>query len=243
MRRRIAALAATGLVAAAMAAPSQPASADVCGGVGTAAVTPGLLFPVGGPLVTKTGNQLTVRWNNEHVAGAAWAFGGPGTICLPSGTPFTAGGTLQGYCGHSTGVGTSGPHLVSWTSIGPFLFLTHEVTGLAVAIPDPTIANNTCHHFGDFFGTPPPVGHLPLTGALTFIVGGLVHRANCGFFEFLTTTLTAKLPVDGTTGVLTTVPHLNAPPPIGLVDNVHLFLPPGMRVHQSWHICAGVPLL
>src|SRR5687767_5835855 len=106
MRRRFAALLAAVLAGGTLAvlAPSGPASATTaCVLVAVPAnVTPGLLYPIGAPKVTTTGDQTTVSFNNQLVF-ANWNIGNPvGTQVCTSGT-FAAAGTLLGYCGHSTG--------------------------------------------------------------------------------------------------------------------------------------------
>jgi hypothetical protein len=123
--------------------------------------------------------------------------------------------------------------------VGTLLILTHAVTGIAVAVPN-VPAGESCLHGSTVLGNELCSAGTCLgtaTGALSFIVAGLVNRTNCQV-EFLTSTLTGLTP----TGVLTTIPHIAAPEPIGLVSEVHVFLPPTIHTHQSWHICIGLPL-
>jgi hypothetical protein len=222
----------------AVLAPASPASASPCVvGLAAASVTPGLLYPVTGPLITKSGNQLRVDWNNGHTTGASWSILIPIASTCPGG--ISASGTLNGYCGHSAGTGTdTAGHLIAWTSLGGFLVLTNELTGVAHATPDPLIVNNNCLHLGSVFGTGPPKGALP-SGATRFLVSGAVWRFNCPASQ-LTTTLTGLIPPQQS--VLTTLPiHVPLFTPIGLVDNVHVSTPHGLHVHTSTHVCTGVP--
>lgn len=229
MRRKLLASLSAVLIAsvAMVLAPARPAAADVCAAPAIPAAVPaGLLGPVNPPQIELTGQQLTILFPDGYSAGVAWSL--TGGVCTGGGT-VAATGTLQGYCGHSTGTGTSGPdHLVAWTSIGTFLILTHEVTGVVSAIPDPTITGNSCIHggsvLGNTLGTPLP------SGALTFIVTGAVWRVNCTVEQLQTT-----LVLTGGVSTLTDIPHQNLPH-FGLVSNIHVTIP-GAHAHVSVHEC------
>lgn len=190
MKRRLAALLSAALVATTFAvfASAQPASADVCAGTGNASVAPGLLYPILPPTVSTGG----VTFPNGHTAPASWAFSLSPGVCAPGLGGLSASGTLQGYCGHSVGSGTdTAGHKVSWMSLGTFLILNDEVTGIAQAVPNPAIAGNSC-----------------TTGATSFIVTGAANRVNCAT-QTLTTSLITLIPG---THTLQSGFHLTTPP-------------------------------
>lgn len=237
MRRRLAALLAATLVAGALAAlaPAGPASATtaVCAGNGSASVTPGLLYPIGLPLVTLNlrtpatlGQRVIVTFNNE-LQSSSWSFN------LDTGTcpGLMASGTLKGYCGHSTGSGfTNTGHLLAWTSIGGLLLITNEVTGAVNAIPDPLNPDNSCLHAGDVTvhtdtglttQSPPPAQQLG-HGAHDFIITGGAVLAHCNASTL--PTLTTLLLTLGTVTVLDPIYHITFPL---------------LNVHVSIHACTS----
>lgn len=182
MRRRLAALLSAALVAGAMSmsAPASPASAaEVCFGVGSATVGgDGLYYPGG-------------VFGGYRVTGFHFVLDRAGA-CVPSFSGASAGGTVQGYCGHSTGSGTANnTYDFVWTSAGSVLVITGELTGVAVAFPA-VFAAQSCH-----------------TGALAFDVHGAVYASNAclqfGLTELLTTILAGVVSV-----------HTNAHPCVGL---------------------------
>jgi hypothetical protein len=110
--------------------------------------------------------------------------------------------------------------------------VTGEVTGIATAVPAPF--TGSCLHTGSVLGTPVP---FPLpSGAFAFVVTGAVTRTNC-----VAGVLTVGLMTVPPLSVLTPIPHIAFPPPVGLVDNVHVF-GPTLDIHHSSHICIGVKL-
>jgi hypothetical protein len=184
MKRFVGLLSAAMLAATvAVLAPTSTASADVCAGTGSATVgAPGLFYPV-------AGESKTLGFTFATTVGA----------CAP---PVSTGGlgatgTVQGYCGHSTGSGNDGQgHTVQWTSAGSFLVLTGEVVGVVNAVPN-AAAGQSC-----------------TSGALSFLVTGVVTRQNC-----TTKSLTAGLT------------STDLPAPAGDVG-----------VHYSVHSCVGTQL-
>lgn len=155
----LAAIAAAALVAALLVMiPAAPASADtgLCGGVGTATVGApgnGLYYPVVGPKKT-----LPFTFGGGLLGGVT-------CVTLEGGKTLTAFGTINGYCGQSYGVGVAfgnSPHRFQFISSGGVLVITGEITGLATALPDPTIAGNSCLPTGG--------------GAFSFIVAGHVVK-------------------------------------------------------------------
>jgi len=179
MRRRISLLLAAVLAGTTLMllGPAQPASAlEVCAGQGTAAVTPGLLYPVLfgvlGPMKDHLIDVLIGKPNTIHGFSITLA---PGCVHPPSTTPTpsTATGTLKGYCGHSVGTGTLDGQAFSYVSFGTFLIITGHVVGAVSAIPAP--GTGSCLHFDTPLPTP---GSLP-SGAGSFIVTGAAVKLNC----------------------------------------------------------------
>src|SRR5687768_15624953 len=116
LRKRAALLAAllvgTGLASLVPANPASALTPKACAGTGAATVSPGLFYPVGAPqVIGAPPGSTTVLFHNTHRV-ASWTFN-IGTGACTTGTA-TASGSLQGYCGHSTGAGTTtdGRHLV-----------------------------------------------------------------------------------------------------------------------------------
>lgn len=226
MRRRLAMLSAVVLVSAGALGPgpTNPASAtNVCAGLGTATVTPGLLAPIV-PLTGSLPSLNTSIWLLlDALETSAFVFGiGPtGGICT-SGTAtqtITATGTVNGYCGHSAGSGVDDQgHVFGWVGVGTLLVITGELTGAVIANPNPTNPSTSCFN-----------GH---GGATDFIVTGAVLRTNCAGSNTLTTLLTT-VPVVPSLGLpLYTIPIVNI--------NVHVggF---AVNVHGSAHACVGIP--
>lgn len=138
MRRRISLLLAVVLAGSTLTlfGPSQPASAMlVCGGSGTAFVTPGLLFPVllgvlGGPAKDHTIDILIGSPNIPHAVG--WLFA-PST-CVhtavpPTTRPLGGFGILRGYCGHAAGTGTLSGEPFAFVHLGTLLIFTGHFVG------------------------------------------------------------------------------------------------------------------
>jgi hypothetical protein len=195
MRRRIASLLGATLVLSALSvlAPA-PASADnnVCVGQGTANVGPGLTYPV--TVETTTAPTVDVRVRQPRTAGFAFLFG-IGTCAPDLNKQLTAGGTLTGWCGHSSGQGTtSNGHNFAFVSAASFLIITGEVVGIVNAVPDPLAANNSCNSSG---------------GANRFLVTGAVALVHCpvaGVVVLTAIPITATLTVT-TVGPLTVGVH------------------------------------
>ena len=126
MKRRLGLLAVAGLLATlGFFAPSSPASADTdaCVGQGTAILSTGFGYP-----------QLTAK----NTANFNFNFSPPLGACVAK-TALTANGTVNGWCGLSTGKGTTiNGHSFVFQSTGTVLVLTGEVTGTVSAAPDPT---------------------------------------------------------------------------------------------------------
>lgn len=165
MKRRIGLLlaAASILSAVGMFAPS-PASAlptgDACIGQGRATLSSGLGLPV------QTAKR-TVNFTFGFTLGTCIAKGG-----------LAATGTLTGWCGNSEGRGTtSNGRDFGWTSLGTFLVLQGEITGLVGAAADATQgAAGSCAG-----GT-----------ATEFIVTGVIIKMNC---DFVNSKTKGKLPL------------------------------------------------
>ena len=184
MRRRIA-LFLTALLAGAtlaVAGSSAPAGATaVCAGTGTATVAPALWGPItinaaaGTPPATV---DILIGLNTLHT----WGFSQDLGACLPGGPLVNANGTLRGFCGFATGVGTTTDgYLLTFVGIGALLVITGHLTGVVAVIPDPTTPTPTCVHLGE----------INLPGHSRFIVAGATAKLHC---TTLTDTLT---PVPG----------------------------------------------
>lgn len=156
MRRLVSLVCATAFAAVLVVAAPTPASANgVCAGAtGTATLSTPLVYP---------GVELTPR-------SAAFAVGFSVGACLnittaPPGAvvkSLTATGTLNGYCGTSSGTGVTGDgHSFSWVSAGTFLLLTGGLQGVVSAIPD-AVNGESC-----------------LTGADVFVVSGVAVKQHC----------------------------------------------------------------
>jgi hypothetical protein len=166
--RRIASLLAAALVATAIGvlAPASPASAtDVCAGLnGTALLNTGLLYPV---TVVPDANTATLSVNVLQATTTNFTvnFGtGVGTCAI--GGPLTAGGTVSGWCGLSSGSGaTNDGFRFAWIGIGGTLILTGGLVGVVNAIPDVPGGQSCNQNKGG--------------GATRFIVTGLALKAHC----------------------------------------------------------------
>ena len=173
MRRRLASLLAASLLGTAlmMLAPASPANAvGVCvGAVGSATVAPGLTYPV---TATPTGIRPAVQ------AGFGVVFPlGTGT-CVNTVGPtlkgLSATGTLSGWCGHSSGTGTTNTgEDFAYVSLGTLLVTTGELTGVVSAVPD-TLAGHSCNS---------------QNGAGGFIISGLAVKLTCMLGGLAGTTL------------------------------------------------------
>jgi len=172
MRRRIA-LFLTALLAGAtlaVAGSSAPAGATaVCAGTGTATVAPALWGPItinaaaGTPPATV---DILIGLNTLHT----WGFSQDLGACLPGGPLVNANGTLRGFCGFATGVGTTTDgYLLTFVGIGALLVITGHLTGVVAVIPDPTTPTPTCIHGGD----------LALAGTSRFIIAGAAAKLHC----------------------------------------------------------------
>jgi hypothetical protein len=191
MKRKLAVLLAAMLAGATsmVLTPSPAAATDVCAGTGTADVTPGLLYPV----TANSGPQarLLIGDSTQHT----FSFGFTTGTCAPNLTKSTvspfATGVLLGYCGHSFGFGTTwNGHSFAWVSVGGTLVITGHLIGVVNAVPNPTIAGNSCIHVGT-------TADLATAGALTFIINGAVLLVHCSSL----TTVDQLTPLV-TTGVL-----------------------------------------
>jgi hypothetical protein len=176
MRRRISILLAAALAGTTLMlfGPSQPANAVVvCGGNGTVRVNPGLLYPIlGGITGAGKDHVVDILIGNMNTPSAFQVSLGGACVHVrvpPTVGPAQAAGTLLGYCGHSSGIGTIGGQQFSYVSLGTFLVLTGHVVGVATAIPAP--GTGSCAHFE-------PATPLP-SGATEFLVQGAGVGLNC----------------------------------------------------------------
>jgi hypothetical protein len=168
MRHRLAAPTAVALVASSLAllVPASPASADtnVCVGQGVATTGP-LVYPI----TVSTAPSVTL--NAPRTVG--FAFGINIGTCAPDlGKNLTATGTVNGWCGLSSGKGTTGQgHRFAWIAAGGVAVVTGEVDGIATFTPDPLIAGNSC-----------------LTGATQWLVtfAVVLHHCLVAMTKFLT---------------------------------------------------------
>ena len=189
MRRRLAMLLSAALVATVIGvfAPASPASATgVCvGALGTATVTGGALsYPVvAGTFGVQVRQPVNATFNVNFPAATG--------TCVNSNTPgflkgLTAAGTVSGWCGHSSGSGsTADGYRFAWVSAGSILVLTGGLTGIVNAIPD-TLNGHSCNA-------------AKPGGASAFIVSGVVLKLHCNVSK---TKVTTPLPIPAT---LTTV--------------------------------------
>jgi hypothetical protein len=136
MKRRLSLLlAAASIATVGMLAPTSPASADtdVCAGTGTAVLSVGFGYPVN-----------TVHPTTPHPHTSNFSFTFTAGACVVKTTGLTAGGTVTGYCGLSSGTGaTTNGHSFSFNSTGTVLVLTGNVTGTVSVVPDPA-AGGSC---------------------------------------------------------------------------------------------------
>jgi hypothetical protein len=165
MKRRLGMLLAAALLTGLFTfVPSSPASAgpDVCGGPGLANVIGpgglGLYYPHVGP------HAMNYAFN--------FTFTPPGGCALDH-VPFSAVGTVAGYCGFSTGNGLSGAagsehHPFAFIGVGGLLVIGPNpapfgMTGTAVAVPN-ALAGQGCSNATD----------AGLNGANQFLIAGAV---------------------------------------------------------------------
>ena len=231
MRRRLAMLLSATLLAgiAAVLVPASPASAGIhiCGGVGTAALTGGLTYPVTvatdlppHPIHSYVHQARTTVFGFNFTTGACVNSNAP-TVKSPTlGTGVTAVGTVSGWCGLSSGTGTitkSGASArFAWIGIGGTLVLTGGAIGVVQAVPD-TLAGHSCNNH---------------TGASQFTVAGAVVA-----FDHCLPTKPKNLTTLGAATLTSTLVTLPTGTPVSR-HSVHTGL---------WHVwtkvCVPVPVL
>lgn len=161
MRRRVAIVLGVAFAASGISLTAAPpaAATDVCGF--TAIMHTGsLVYPV-----TVQPGLTLVTVHQPRTVGFGIAL--PVGTCVSSdGTltkTFTAGGTMTGWCGHSSGQGTANDGAnFAWVQVGNTMVVTGHIVGTLTVTPNPTIPANDC-----------------LTGAKTFIVAGNVVLLHC----------------------------------------------------------------
>src|SRR5688572_21137334 len=135
MRRRLASLLSAALLGSAlmMLAPASPAGAQgLCvGALGDAVLGSGLTYPLT-PAAPTVRPAVQTNFGVNFPLGTAVCVNAPGALKSLSAT-----GTLSGWCGHSSGAGTtnSGEDF-TWVSAGHLLVVTGELTGVGNVVPD-----------------------------------------------------------------------------------------------------------
>lgn len=153
--------------------PARPASTAIaCAGNGTLVVNPGLFFPV---LVSAAASGLTTNVVVDIVIGRPKILHGftlnvPTGACVhvrpgvPTIAPAGGAGTLTGYCGHSSGVGTLNGERFAFVNAGTFVLFTGHLIAVAT-IGDFSLNQGQCLHFdGPTGGNPFALTTGPNTG-------------------------------------------------------------------------------
>ena len=164
MKRFAATLLSTALVTALVGLTSSaPAVAqNVCFGQGNLFTGAPFFYP--SPTVVGT----NIGFREVHITSFAMTFTTHACIHVPNATTskaVTASGMATGWCGLSTGAGTTGNgHPFAWIGAGSFLILTGHVTGVMNIMPD-VPGGQSCS----------PVG----SGATRFLMTGAVVLLRC----------------------------------------------------------------
>lgn len=203
MKRRVCILLAGVLAAGTLVFSSQapPASAvtDKCLGMGTVFLGgPGLYYPAWDTTSPTTGTSTTMGTpptvTVTAFTSATLARTMPFVFSLTSGVcivkpGLSASGLVSGFCGHSWATAiTSNGYRFNWVNVGAVSIVTGGLDGVLTFVPD-MIAGESCQ-----------------TGALQFIVGGIVKLVQCLLFKDKQQTLrtTTDQNLETTTQLLTT---------------------------------------
>lgn len=176
--------------------PAHPASATgVCIGVlGAATTSAPMFYPV--TAFSSAGTLLAVTQRSSTTANFTVNFGIVGCVTPVQINGFSASGTVNGWCGHSSATGvTSDGFRFAWISAGTVLVATGGVTGVASVVPD-LLAGESC-----------------LSGADGFIVNAVGLKAHCALKSKGLTTLIVPIPPTNTlTGIGTQGLHVTTQP-------------------------------